>query len=164
MLYEVITAMSSFNTIDMIPATASTFMMTDVLRDQWGFDGFVVTDYTSINEMSNHGLGDLQQVSALALKAGIDMDMQGLGFIGTLKKSLNEGKVSMAEIDLACRRVLEAKYKLGLFEDPYNYLDENRSKTEISTKENLLAAREIAAHSMVFRITSYNVCYTKLLR
>jgi len=142
-------AMSSFNTIDMIPATASTFMMTDVLRDQWGFDGFVVTDYTSINEMSNHGLGDLQQVSALALKAGIDMDMQGLGFIGTLKKSLNEGKVSMAEIDLACRRVLEAKYKLGLFEDPYNYLDENRSKTEISTKENLLAAREIAAHSMV---------------
>ena len=142
-------AMSSFNTIDMIPATGSKFMMTDVLRDRWGFDGFVVTDYTSINEMSNHGLGDLQAVSALALKAGIDMDMQGLGFIGTLKKSLDEGKVSMVEIDQACRRVLEAKYKLGLFDDPYKYLDENRSKMEISTKANLQAAREISAHSMV---------------
>lgn len=142
-------AMSSFNTIDMIPATGSKFMMTDVLRDRWGFDGFVVTDYTSINEMSAHGMGDLQEVSALALKAGIDMDMQGLGFIGTLKKSLDEGTVTMGDIDLACRRVLEAKYKLGLFDDPYKYLDEERSNTEISTKENLQAAREIAAHSMV---------------
>ncbi|WP_321374804.1 beta-glucosidase BglX [uncultured Draconibacterium sp.] len=142
-------AMSSFNTIDMIPATGSKFMMTDVLRDRWGFNGFVVTDYTSINEMSAHGLGDLQEVSALALKAGIDMDMQGLGFIGTLKKSLDEGKVTMDDIDLACRRVLEAKYKLGLFDDPYKYLDVERSNTEISTKENLQAAREIAAHSMV---------------
>jgi len=142
-------AMSSFNTIDMVPATGSKFMMTDVLRDRWGFDGFVVTDYTSINEMSNHGLGDLQAVSALALKAGIDMDMQGLGFIGTLKKSLDEGKVTVEEIDQACRRVLEAKYKLGLFENPYKYLDENRPKTEVSTKENLQSAREISAHSMV---------------
>ncbi len=142
-------AMSSFNTIDMVPATGSKFMMTDVLRDRWGFDGFVVTDYTSINEMSNHGLGDLQEVSAIALKAGIDMDMQGLGFIGTLKKSLDEGKVTMADIDLACHRVLEAKYKLGLFENPYNYLDENRSKTEVATPEFLQSAREISAHSLV---------------
>jgi len=141
--------MSSFNVIDDIPATGNKWMMTDVLRDRWGFDGFVVTDYTSINEMTNHGLGDLKTVSALALSAGIDMDMQGLGFISTLQESLEEGKVSMEQIDLACRRVLEAKYKLGLFEDPLKYLDETRSKTEVLTKENLQVAREIATHSMV---------------
>ncbi len=141
--------MSSFNVIDGIPATANTWLMTDVLRDRWGFDGFVVTDYTSINEMTNHGLGDLKTVSALALKAGIDMDMQGLAFIGTLKESLAEGRVSMEHIDRACCRVLEAKYKLGLFEDPYKYLDENRVETEVLTGANLKAAREIAARSMV---------------
>lgn len=141
--------MSSFNVIDGIPATANKWLMTEVLRERWGFDGFVVTDYTSINEMTNHGLGDLKTVSALALKAGIDMDMQGLGFIGTLEESLAEGRVTMEHIDRACRRVLEAKYKLGLFEDPYKYLDENRVKTEVLTEENLKAAREIAARSMV---------------
>ncbi|MCB9320937.1 MAG: beta-glucosidase BglX [Lewinellaceae bacterium] len=142
-------AMSSFNTIDYIPATGSKWLMTDVLRNRWNFDGFVVTDYTAINEMVNHGLGDLQEVSALALQAGIDMDMQGLGFLGTLKASLDAGRVTMAEIDLACRRVLEAKYKLGLFDDPYRYLDENRSKTEVATAAHLQAAREIAARSLV---------------
>ncbi|WP_346857869.1 beta-glucosidase BglX [uncultured Draconibacterium sp.] len=142
-------AMSSFNLIDGIPATGSKFMMTDVLRTRWGFDGFVVTDYTSINEMTNHGLGDLKTVSALALNAGIDMDMQGLGFIGTLKESMEDGKVSMEQIDVACRRVLEAKYKLGLFENAYTYLDESRSEKDILTEANLKAAREIAAHSMV---------------
>jgi beta-glucosidase len=141
--------MSSFNVIDGIPATGSKWLMTDLLREQWGFDGFVVTDYTSINEMTNHGLGDLKTVSALALNAGIDMDMQGLGFISTLKESLEEGKVSMDQIDLACRRVLEAKYRLGLFEDPYRYLDEGRSVNEVLTSEHLQAAREIAARSMV---------------
>ncbi len=141
--------MSSFNVIDGIPATGNRWLLTDLLRNRWGFDGFVVTDYTSINEMTNHGLGDLKAVSALALNAGIDMDMQGLGFIGTLKESLDEGAVTMEQIDQACRRVLEAKYKLGLFEDPYNYLDEKRSKDEVLTAENLKAAREIAAHSMV---------------
>ena len=142
-------AMSSFNVIDGIPATGNRWLLTDVLRNRWGFDGFVVTDYTSINEMTNHGLGDLKTVSALALKAGVDMDMQGLGYIGTLKQSLDEGTVTMEQIDQACRRVLEAKYKLGLFEDPYKYLDEKRSKEDVLTAENLQAAREIAAHSMV---------------
>lgn len=150
-------AMSSFNLIDGIPATGNKWIMTDVLRDRWGFAGFVVTDYTSINEMTKHGLGDLKEVSALALKAGIDMDMQGLGFIGTLKESLDEGKVSMVDIDLACRRVLEAKYKLGLFEDPYRYLDEDRLNTEILTDENLNAAREIAARSMVLLKNENNI-------
>src|SRR6188472_4268985 len=108
--------MASFNDINGVPATENKFLMTDVLRKQWGFKGFVVTDYTGINEMVDHGLGDLKQVSALALKAGIDMDMVGEGFLTTLKKSLQEGKITQAQIDAACRRILEAKYKLGLFE------------------------------------------------
>ena len=101
--------------------------MTDVLRKQWGFKGFVVTDYTGINEMIDHGMGDLQTVSALALNAGIDMDMVGEGFLTTLKKSLQEKKVTQKQIDDACRRILEAKYKLGLFDDPYRYCDEKRA-------------------------------------
>src|SRR5215469_10427734 len=103
--------MASFNDVNGIPATANKFLLTDVLRHRWGFKGFVVTDYTGINELTAHGLGDLQTVSALALKAGIDMDMVGEGFLTTLKKSLSEGKVTQKEIDDACRRVLEAKYK-----------------------------------------------------
>src|ERR1700741_2159260 len=103
--------MSSFNEVDGIPATANKFLMTDVLRKQWGFSGFVVTDYTGINEMEAHGMGDLKQVSALALNAGIDMDMVGEGFLTTLQQSLKEGKVTVAQIDASCRRILEAKYK-----------------------------------------------------
>src|SRR6202012_601750 len=109
--------MSSFNTINGVPATANQWLLTDLLRKQWGFKGFVVSDYTAVSELSAHGLGDLQQVSALSLKAGLDMDMVAEGFLNTLKKSLKEGKVTQAEIDLACRRVLEAKYKLGLFDN-----------------------------------------------
>jgi len=95
--------MASFNEVDGVPATANKFLMTDVLRKQWGFKGFVVTDYTGINEMIDHGMGDLQTVSALALKAGIDMDMVGEGFLTTLKKSLQEGKITQQQIDNACR-------------------------------------------------------------
>src|SRR5580692_571255 len=111
--------MASFNDVNGIPASANKFLQTDVLRGRWGFSGLDVTDYTGINEMVPHGLGDLQTVSALALKAGIDMDMVGEGFLTTLKKSLQEGKVTMAQINDACKSVLEAKYKLGLFADPY---------------------------------------------
>lgn len=143
------TVMTSFNEIDGIPATANKWLMTDLLRDQWGFDGFVVTDYTAINEMINHGMGDLQQVSALALQANVDMDMVGEGFLSTLQKSLDEGKVTLAQIDQACRRILKAKYRLGLFEDPYRYCDEERSKTEIFTDAHRQFAREIAASSFV---------------
>jgi len=142
-------AMSSFNVIDGVPATGNKWLLTDLLRKQWGFKGFVVTDYTAINEMSAHGLGDLQTVSALALKAGTDMDMQGLGYISTLKKSLAEGKVTISDINTSCRRVLEAKYKLGLFDDAFRYLKEDRFKNEILTKENIQFAREIAARSLV---------------
>ena len=141
--------MTSFNVVDGIPATGNKWLLDDVLRRQWGFDGFVVTDYTAIMEMTNHGLGDLQQVSALALNAGTDMDMVADGYIGTLEKSLREGKVTMQEIDKACRRILEAKYKLGLFDDPYRYLDSKRAKKEIYTPEHRATARSLAAETFV---------------
>ncbi|MBS1743090.1 MAG: beta-glucosidase BglX [Bacteroidetes bacterium] len=141
--------MASFNEVDGIPATGNRFLMTDVLRKRWGFKGFVVTDYTGINEMIDHGMGDLQTVSALALKAGIHMDMVGEGFLTTLKKSLSEGKVTLKEIDNACRLILEAKYKLGLFDNPYKNCDESRVKTDIYTAANVKAARHIATESFV---------------
>lgn len=141
--------MASFNEVDGVPATGSKWLMTDVLRKQWGFDGFVVTDYTGINEMIDHGMGDQQIVAALALNAGVDMDMVSDAFSGTLKKSVEEGKVSAAAIDAACRRILEAKYKLGLFDDPYKYCDVNRPKKQIFTKEYRAIARKTASESFV---------------
>lgn len=141
--------MTSFNEVDGIPATGNRWLMTEVLRDQWGFNGFVVTDYTAINEMIAHGMGDLQTVSALALKAGVDMDMIGEGFLTTLEQSLKEGKITQAGIDQACRRILEAKYKLGLFEDPYRYCDPSRPGTDIATGEHNRIARETAAQTFV---------------
>ncbi|HET9746211.1 MAG TPA: beta-glucosidase BglX [Chitinophagaceae bacterium] len=141
--------MASFNDINGIPATANKYLMTDVLRKQWGFKGFVVTDYTGNNEMIAHGMGDLKTVTALALKAGIHMDMVGEGFLTTLKQSLQEGKVTQTDIENACRLILEAKYKLGLFANPYKYCDESRAKTEIFTDANRKEARKIAADCFV---------------
>ena len=141
--------MASFNTVDGIPATGNKWLMTEVLRNQWKFDGFVVTDFTGIYEMIAHGMGDLQQVSALALKAGVDMDMVSDGFMGTLEKSVKDGKVSEEEINSACRRMLEAKYRLGLFDDPYKFCDTKRAKKEIFTPEHRAVAREIAGKSFV---------------
>ena len=141
--------MASFNEIDGVPATANKWLMTDVLRKQWGFDGFVVTDFTGISEMIAHGIGDLQTVSARALNAGVDMDMVSEGFTGTIKKSIDEGKISMETLNKACRRILEAKYKLGLFDNPYKYCDLKRPKRDIFTKEHRDAARKIAGESFV---------------
>ena len=151
------TVMASFNEVDGIPATGSKWLMTDVLRNEWKFDGFIVTDYTGINEMTEHGMGDLQTVSALALKAGIDMDMVGEGFLTTLKKSLSEGKVTEAEITTAARRILEAKYDLGLFDDPYRYGDVKLEAKEVFSKENRAIARKVAANSMVLLKNDNNV-------
>jgi len=141
--------MSSFNEIDGIPATGNRWLLTDLLRNQWKFKGLVVSDYTSLSEMTNHGVGDLATVSALGLHAGLDMDMVSEGFLTTLKKSLQEGKISQKEIDQACRRILEAKYKLGLFSDPYNRMNAERAAKELLSSDNRKAAREIAAHSFV---------------
>lgn len=141
--------MSSFNEFEGIPASANKYLLTDLLRDTYGFDGFVVSDATAVVEMVAHGLGDLQEVSARALQAGLDMDMNSDGFVGTLRKSLDEGRVSEADIDRACRRILEAKYKLGLFEDPFRYLDPSRKAAQTWTEENRAFARELARECQV---------------
>lgn len=141
--------MTAFNDINGVPATANKWLMTDLLRKQWGFKGLVVTDYTAVNELIDHGLGDLQAVSALSLNAGVDMDMVGEGFLTTLKKSIQQGKVKQQRVDDACRLVLEAKYKLGLFEDPFRYCSEERAKTEILKPEHLDFARKVAGESFV---------------
>ncbi len=141
--------MVSFNDINGIPATANKWLLTDVLRKQWGFKGFVASDYTGVSELINHGLGDLKTVSALSLKAGTDMDMVSEGYLITLKQSLKEGKVNIAQIDNACRLILEAKYKLGLFDDPFRYCSLERAKNEILTPANLKFARETAAKTFV---------------
>ncbi len=141
--------MTSFNVVDGIPATGNKWLLTDVLRKKWGFNGFVVTDYTAISEMMVHGMGDLQQVSALALNAGTDMDMVSNGYISTLEQSLTEGKVTLQTIDQACRRILEAKYKLGLFTNPYRYIDIKRTKKFIYTLQHRADARALAAETFV---------------
>lgn len=142
--------MSSFNLVDGVPATANRWLLNDLLRGEWGFDGFVVTDYESIHEMISHGVSaDLKAASAQALRAGTDMDMVAGGFLNTLEQSLGEGKVTMDDIDAACRRVLEAKYKLGLFANPYKYCDKKRRARDIYTADNRRAARDIAAETFV---------------
>lgn len=141
--------MSSFNLVDGIPATANPWLLNDVLRRQWGFDGFLVTDYGSIGEMVVHGMGDLATCSAEALKAGTDMDMCSNAYSAHLLQLVKEGKVSEADIDQACRRVLEAKYKLGLFQNPYRFLNSKRAKTALYTPEHRALAREMAAETFV---------------
>lgn len=144
-----LSVMTSFNVVEGVPATGNRWLLTDVLRNMWGFKGMVVTDYTAISEMTAHGMGDLKQVSALALNAGTDMDMVADGFLGTLEESLKDGSVSMESINAACRRILEAKWKLGLFADPYRYCTPKRARTEIFTPANRAEARRIAAETFV---------------
>lgn len=144
--------MASFNEVDGVPATANKWLLTDVLRKQWGFNGFVVTDYTGVSEMVDHGIGDLPTVSARALKAGVDMDMVSEGL-----QTLDEGKVSQEDIDRACRRVLEAKYKLGLFHDPYKYCKSAEAVKNIFTSEHRAIARKVAAESFVLLKNKENV-------
>lgn len=152
------TFMSSFNEISGIPSTASTFLLRDILKDEWKFDGMVVSDYTGINEMIAHGFAkDDQDAAQLALNAGLDMDMVGATFMNTLKKSYDEGKVTLAIINDACNRVLDVKYDLGLFEDPYRYSDEKREKQTIYKPEFLEASLEIAKKSLVLLKNANNI-------
>jgi beta-glucosidase len=144
------TFMTSFNEISGVPSTANKHLLRGILKGEWKFDGMVVSDYTGVNEMIAHGYAkDDQDAAQLALNAGLDMDMVGGTFMSTLKKSYDEGKVSMAVIDDACKRVLDVKYDLGLFEDPYRYSDEKREKETIYKPEFLEAALDIAKKSMV---------------
>ena len=141
--------MTSFNEIDGVPATVNKWLLTDLLRRDWGFDGFVVTDYTATMELVQHGMGDKAKVSELALNAGTDMDMVSEYFLETAVDLVKSGRVSEAVVDAACRRILEAKYKLGLFDDPYRYVSEERAATEILLDDKLALSKEAAIKSMV---------------
>jgi beta-glucosidase len=141
--------MSSFNEINGVPATANKWLLTDVLRKKWGFKGVVATDYTAIMELMNHGLGDEQKVAELAIKAGADMDMVSEIYLKQLKKLVKNKIVPLSDIDQACRRVLEAKYKLGLFYDPYRNISNDRASKEIMSADKLALAKEAALKSIV---------------
>jgi beta-glucosidase len=144
------TVMTSFNDYDGIPASGNKFLLDQILRKEWGFEGFVVTDYTSINEMVYHGVvANEKEAGALALQAGVDMDMQGAVYQRFLKLSLQEGKVTQAQIDEGVRRVLRLKFELGLFEDPYKFCNEAREKKTLLSAENRSAARDVARKSIV---------------
>jgi beta-glucosidase len=141
--------MASFNEFEGIPATANKYLLDEILRKDWEFEGFIVSDYTGISEMVNHGIGDIQTVAARALDAGIDMDMVSEAFTQTLKKSIDEGIISTEQVDLACRRILEAKYKLGLFTDPYRFCNETKAGSVLFSEENRTFSEELAGESMV---------------
>lgn len=141
--------MAAFNEFEGVPATGNRYLLTDILRDQWNFNGFVVSDYSGVEEMTVHGIGDAATVAARALEAGCDMDMVSNLYNSTLEASLAEGRITGKQIDDACRRILEAKYKLGLFDSPYLYIDPKREKRDVYTAANRRLAREAAAESMV---------------
>lgn len=141
--------MTSFNEFENVPATGHSWLLKDILRDAWGFKGFVVSDYTAIQEMVNHGVGDKGAVSLQAFKCGVDMDMIADFYSSSLIGLYKSGKVTEAEIDNACRRILEAKFDLGLFHNPYQYCDEERGEKVIFSEANLREARRIATESYV---------------
>lgn len=152
------TVMTSFNDYDGVPATGSQYLLTDILRGEWGFEGFVVTDYTSINEMVNHGVvSDEKGAGELAIHAGVDMDMQGGVYQRFLAQSVAEGKVDVSEIDAAVRRILRVKFELGLFENPYKFCDENREKQTVLSAGHRAAAREVARKSIVLLKNENNI-------
>jgi beta-glucosidase len=142
--------MTSFNEIAGIPSTSNKWLLTNLLREEWGFKGFIVTDYTSINELIPHGVAaDISVAAEISLNAGVDMDMQGSAFMSSLNDLLKSGKVSEETIDDAVRRILVTKFRLGLFDNPYKYCDRKREKEEIMTIRNLDFARKFAAESCV---------------
>nr|MDQ3395618.1 glycoside hydrolase family 3 C-terminal domain-containing protein [Bacteroidota bacterium] len=142
--------MTSFNEINGVPASGDPWLLNELLRNQWGYEGLVVSDYTSLNELKEHGVAkDEVEVAAMTLKSSVDMDMVGEVFLNNLKKLTDENKISVAEIDKACRRILVTKYKLGLFENPYKYADQKRSDKVFKDVAFRNAARDIARKSMV---------------
>ena len=141
--------MTSFNLINGMPATADRWLIEDVLRKQWGFDGMTVSDFNSISEISTFGLSEREDAAAFVLKAGTDMDMVSGLYFNTLKDAVERGDVDEALVDKACRRVLEAKMRLGLFDDPYKYCKPERLDRDMYNEAHRTAAREIAAETFV---------------
>lgn len=153
----VASAMTSFNLINGMHATAAEWLVNDVFRKQWGFNGLIATDYNSIPEIDIMGIAEKDKAAALTLKAGTDMDMVSGLYLNTLKKSVEDGEVDVSLVDKACRRVLESKQRLGLFDDPYKYCDEKRLKTDMYTPEHREVAREIAAETFVLLKNKENI-------
>jgi beta-glucosidase len=144
------TIMTAFNDLNGVPCTANKFLMTDMLRDKWGFHGMVVTDYTAIPEMVEHrNVANEKEAAIAALHAGVDMDMQGSCYLNWLEEAYKEGKVTMDEIDVAVCRILELKFMLGLFDDPYRYLDEKREQKLTEQPEFFETARQLSEQSIV---------------
>ncbi len=141
--------MSSFNEVDGLPATANRWLLQDLLRDQWGFGGFVVTDYASINDIVRFGMGTTYDGAVMALRAGTDLDMESYAYHRHLAAAMEAEDISLDQIEKACRRILEAKYRLGLFTDPYKYCDTTRPARDIYTPEHRSVARAIAPETFV---------------
>ncbi len=154
--------MTSFNEIAGIPSTSNKWLLTEVLRNEWKFKGFVVTDYTSINELIQHGVAaDLSDAALLSINAGVDMDMQGGVFMNYLSELVRSGKVSEMTVNNAVKLILVAKYKLGLFDDPYKYCNKTREKDEIMRQDFLDFARKFAASSCVLLKNNKNTLPVK---
>jgi beta-glucosidase len=146
----VATFMTAFNDVNGVPASGNEYLLTDILRDEWGFEGFVVTDYASINELIPHGVAkDKKEAAEIAINAGVDMDMQASAYLDYLKELIADGKVTEKQVTTSVKRILALKYKLGLFSDPYRYCDETREKELLMTPEHLEAARDMARKSSV---------------
>jgi beta-glucosidase len=146
----VATFMTSFNELDGVPASANTYLLEEILRKTWNFEGFVVSDYTSINEMVAHGFAaDNRQAAMLAINAGVDMDMQGAVYYDHLQSLIGSGRVDPVKLHASVKRILMIKNKLGLFDDPYRYSNESREKTMILSDANKAAALEMARNSLV---------------
>ncbi|PSR09108.1 MAG: glycosyl hydrolase [Bacteroidetes bacterium] len=144
------TFMTSFNEVDGVPASGNHHLLTDILRNEWGFEGFVVTDYTSINEMIPHGIvANEAEAGELAANAGVDMDMQGAIYYNNLVDQVANDLVSLERVDEAVREILRIKYALGLFDDPYRYNDLERQRDNIFTADHIAAARAAARESLV---------------
>ena len=152
------TFMNSFNDLNGIPATADKYLQREILKGDWNFDGFVVSDWGSLREMIDHGFArDRKHAGELALNGGSDMDMESYIYLDHIKELLNEGKVKISQIDDAVSRILKVKYELGLFDDPYKYLDNEREKNVTGSKEILDATLEVANHSIVLLKNEGNI-------
>lgn len=152
------TLMASFNEIGGIPSSGNKYLLTDILRDEWGFKGFVVSDWNSIGEMINHGFAsDLKQAGQISLTAGVDMDMESRSYITHLKELVDEDKVDEDLIDESVKRILRIKFLLGLFDDPFRYCNKEREKKNIMTEEIRIASLEVAKRSIVLLKNDKNI-------
>ena len=144
------TFMNGFNEINGVPVTGSEFLLRDILKDKWGFEGYVISDYASIEEMATHGfVKDERMAAKKAVQAGVDMDMEAYSYVNELVDLVRDGEVDEALVDDAVRRILRVKYELGLFDDPYRYLDEQREKEIVGSAENREAVLDMAKKSIV---------------